>query len=409
MTLGPYGVGHLDGKAVLVPNSAPGDVLTVAAVHQRRDWALARIEALVRPGPQRRAPPCPYLPRCGGCDWQQIAYPAQVSVKSQLLAAELGRALGTEIDSSGLIEPAPAEFGYRSRVRFQVGRGGRLGFHELGSNRLVEVDRCLVAAPGLAVPHEMALALGAACREIEVVQAPGARQVMVAHLARAPGRHELAAARLSLERDPKIAGVVLRGGRRREVLGDPRIAVEIETGLEVEVDADLFSQVNHAQNRALVALVMELSGAGAGLAVLDLFCGAGNLSLPVARRGAEVLGVDAEPLAAAAAACNARRLGLAQARFVALAAADTARFLERAGYRPGLVMLDPPRRGAPDLMASIGRLRPPAVLYVSCEVATLARDLKALIASGYRPDRVRALDFFPNTHHAEVVARMVLT
>lgn len=409
MTLGPYGVGHLDGKAILVPNSAPGDVITVTAGQPRRDWTPARIEALVRGGPQRRTPPCPYLPRCGGCDWQQIGYPAQVRIKSQLLAAELKRALGTEIDSSGLLVAAPQEFGYRSRVRFQLGSGGRVGFHELGCKRLVEVDRCLVAAPGLKMPRELAAALGAVCREIEVVQAARARQVMVAHLGRAPEHRELARARLGLERDPQLAGVVLRGGGHRVVLGDARIAVEAEAGLELEVDADLFSQVNHALNRTLVALVMELSGARPGLAMLDLFCGAGNLSLPAARRGAEVLGVDTEPLAVAAAAHNARRLGLAQARFVAMPAGDTARFLKRAGYRPALVMLDPPRAGASDLMEAICRLRPPALLYVSCEVATLARDLKLLRVGGYRCDRVRALDFFPNTHHAELVVRMVLT
>ena len=408
MTFGPYGLGRLGGKAVMVPNCAPGDVLEVEIESERRDYTVARPVAVIRPGPERRTPPCPFLPRCGGCDWQQIAYPAQVRLKGEIIAAELGRALGVTLDAAGLVEPAPAEFGYRSRIRLKAGPGGTLGFRELGSNRIVEVDRCMVAAEGIRLPHRLAAALGRNLDEIEVAR-DRAREVLIAHLARAPGAVEVARARAVMEADREIAGVVMRGGRGREAIGDPAIAIELEPGLEITVDADLFSQVNHVQNRRLIAFVMQAAAPREGARILDLFCGAGNFSLPAARRGAEVTGVDSEPAAVAAAAANAKRLGFERARFSATRAVETAAFLIRARYRPATVILDPPRGGAPNLIDPIARLGAQAVIYVSCDLTTLARDLRALETRGYRLENLRAFDFFPNTHHVELVAHSVLT
>ncbi|MGA8567451.1 MAG: hypothetical protein WB580_06625, partial [Candidatus Binataceae bacterium] len=276
MTFGPYGVGRLDGKAVMVPHAAPGDLLEVTVVRERAGYLVARAERVLKAGTARRTPPCPYLPRCGGCDWQQIAYPEQARFKAEVIAATLNHALGLELDPTTLIEPAPAEFGYRARIRFQTGRGGRLGFYEAGSRRLVEVEHCMVAAE-IRMPREFAAEIE--CEEIEVVADRG-REVLVAHLARPPGAAVLERARRLVERDARIAGVVLRAGGGREVIGEVSITVALEPGLELEVEADLFSQVNRAQNLKLVAAVMEMAEAGTDARVLDLFCGAGNFSLP---------------------------------------------------------------------------------------------------------------------------------
>jgi 23S rRNA (uracil1939-C5)-methyltransferase len=201
----------------------------------------------------------------------------------------------------------------------------------------------------------------------------------------------------------------LRSGRAREVIGDPAVTINIESGLELVVDADLFSQVNHVQNRKLVATVMEMAAIERGMRVLDIFCGAGNLSLPAARRGALINGIDADALAIAAATKNARRLGFAEANFIAGKAIEAVNFLLRAKYRPAVVILDPPRTGAVELMEAIVKLHPRAIIYVSCDVSTLARDLRVLTAVGYRAHRIAAFDFFPNTHHAEIAAHLLLT
>jgi 23S rRNA (uracil1939-C5)-methyltransferase len=409
MTFGPFGLGRIDGRTVMVPNSAPGDVLEVAIAAERRDYAIAKIERIVAPGAARREAPCPYLPRCGGCDWQQIAYADQTRIKAETIARELGHSLGLKLDPATLVEPAPAEFGYRSRIRLKVGRGGALGFHAAASNEMVEIEACMLAEEGLAMPVALARALARDLDEIEAVRIEAGRAVLVGHLRRAAARQQIDRARRVMESDSKIAGVVMRWAGGRETLGAVEVETEIEPGLAIRADADLFSQVNRAQNLKLVAQVMELASPAPGSSLLDLFCGAGNLSLPAARRGARVSAVDSDALAVSAASRNAARLGFGDTQFAAMKAHELAAFLARAGFRPDAVILDPPRTGAAALMEPIARLAPARVVYVSCDVATLGRDLRDLRARGYTIERVHAFDFFPNTHHVEIVTCALLT
>jgi 23S rRNA (uracil1939-C5)-methyltransferase len=408
MTFGPFGVGRHDGKAVMVPGAVVGDRLDVEIVSERRDYAVAKIREIVSASADRRVAPCPYLPRCGGCDWQHIDYSAQVRFKGEVVARELNRALGVEIDPVGLVEPAPAEFGYRSRIRLRVGAKGALGFYEAGSNTIVEIDSCMVAEPGILMPLHLARSLGKRVEEIEVVR-DGAREVQVAYLKKPVSEEDLRRARNVLESDNKIAGIVLRSGTSRATVGETKIAIELEPGLSIDADADLFSQVNRAQNQKLVASVMEMAAIHESSPVLDLFCGAGNFSQPASRRGARVTGVDDDVGAIAAAARNAERLNFRDAQFIAMKASATADFLHRARYRPEVIILDPPRTGALDLMEPIVKLRAPAVIYVSCDVTTLARDVRVLAGAGYKINRVRGFDFFPNTHHVEIAVHALLT
>ncbi|MGB9379277.1 class I SAM-dependent RNA methyltransferase [Candidatus Binatus sp.] len=408
MSFGQFGVGRHDGKAVMVPGAVAGDIVDVEIVSERRDYAVAKIREVIRASAERRVAPCPFLPRCGGCDWQHIGYAAQVRFKGEVVARELSHALNIEIDPAGLVEPAPAEFGYRSRIRLRVGAKGALGFYEAGSNTIVEIDSCMVAEAGLRMPLHLARSLGKRVEEIEVVR-DGAREVQVAHLKKPATDEDLRRARNVLESDGEIAGIVLRSGTHRATVGDTAIAIELEPGLSLEVDADLFSQVNRAQNQKLVASVMEMAAIHEASAVLDLFCGAGNFSLPASRRGARVTGVDDDAGAIAAASRNAARLNCRDAQFIAMKASATADFLHRARYRPDVVILDPPRTGALDMMDPIVKLRAPSVIYVSCDVTTLARDLRVLADARYKINRVRAFDFFPNTHHVEIAVHALLT
>src|SRR6202050_3919647 len=165
MTVGPSGVGRHDGKAVMVAGAVAGDNLEVEIVSERRDYAVAKIREIIRASADRRVAPCPYLPRCGGCDWQHIDYGAQVRFKGEVVARELTHALHIEIAPAGLGAPAPAEFGYRSRIRLRVGAKGALGFYEAGSNTIVEIDSCMVAETGLRMPLHLARSLGKGVRE----------------------------------------------------------------------------------------------------------------------------------------------------------------------------------------------------------------------------------------------------
>jgi 23S rRNA (uracil1939-C5)-methyltransferase len=408
MTFGPYGVGHLDGKTVMVSHAAPGDRIDVELDTSRRDYSLGTVRAIISPGLDRRAAPCPFLPRCGGCDWQHLAYPAQVRIKGELVASTLNHALELKLDPAKLIEPAAREFGYRSRIRLKAGAHGVLGFRGFGTHQMVEVDSCMVAEEGLRMPVHLARTLARKLDEIEVVAA-GDREVLVGYLKKPLGADELQRARTVVAADRAIAGIVLRGGDRREVIGDAGIRIDLEDDLWLEADADLFSQVNREQNKKLVTEVMAMAAPLDATAMLDLFCGAGNFSLPAARRGARVTGVDADAPAIAAAARNAARLALRDSQFIAMKASATMEFLRRARYKPEVVVLDPPRTGAAELMEQLVRIRPHRIVCVSCDVTTLARDLRMLVDGGFKIGHVRAFDFFPNTHHIEIAAQVLLT
>jgi 23S rRNA (uracil1939-C5)-methyltransferase len=178
------------------------------------------------------------------------------------------------------------------------------------------------------------------------------------------------------------------------------LRVTLEPGLDLEVPADAFTQVNAGGNLLLVETVLAFAGAAAGERVLDLYCGAGNFSLPLARRGARVRGIERSPVAVEAATANAARLGLREASFECATVAHALRRVTPAD----LVVLDPPRAGARDALAALAAIRAPRVVYVSCDPATLARDVRTLRDSGYRLLRVQPIDLFPQTYHVESVA-----
>lgn len=405
MTFGPWALARIGERNVMIPAAVPGDLLEVGPIAEKHGYALAPIMRVLRPAPARREPPCPYATNCGGCDWQHIRYEAQARLKGQVVAREFRR-LGIELNPDGLIEPAPAEFHYRARVRLKNGPAGKIGFHHPGSNSFVPIDACLVAAPPIQTAARLGSALGRSCAEIEVV-ATDHDPVLIAILTKPPTAVERQIGRQIV--GDGAAGLILRNGELRELFGAVTVAWEAEPGCTIEADADLFSQVNRAQNLRLVAEVMQSAELGPGTRVLDLFSGTGNFSLPAARRGASVTGIDHDPRAIAAARANADRMHLHGTQFIAMRAADGARFLLQAAYRPEVLILDPPRAGAASLIESIARLKARRVIYVSCDLSTMARDLRRLMLNNYKVHSVRGFDFFPNTHHIEMVTSLVLT
>jgi 23S rRNA (uracil1939-C5)-methyltransferase len=406
MTFGPCAIAHVGGKTVLIPAALPGDVLEIETRSERGAHAFGNIVRILQPSLERREPPCQYAASCGGCDWQHIRYDAQARLKAQVLTGEFRHTLGIELNPDGLVEPAPAEFGYRSRVRLKTGKKGEVGFHYPGTNSFVAVENCLVAQPPISMAARVSRALAPDCSEVEVVAGPHG-EVLVVHLTKAPSQYQRKVAGQMIENG--AAGLILRGGTKREVHGEVRIACEAEPGCMIEADADLFSQVNRAQNLKLVEAVMQWAELSPEMRVLDVFCGTGNFSLPAARRKASVIGLDRDSLAISAARANVERMGLQSTRFFAMGAVEGLRFLLRTGYRPDVLILDPPRAGAAYLVEAMARLKAQSLIYVSCNLSTLVRDLRQLVLRGYKVDKVRGFDFFPNTHHIEIVAGLLLT
>jgi 23S rRNA (uracil1939-C5)-methyltransferase len=409
LTFGPDALAHHARQVVFVPYAAPGDRVAAEVVERRGGYLRARVTAVMRPGPARTLPGCRYFPTCGGCQWQHVHPAAQRDAKRAVVAEQLARIAGVR---DAVVLPtltAPADWGYRARITLAV-EGRRAGFHRARSHVLVEVDDCPIATPAVSAHVAAARALAAAVRvalaQIAIVAAPGG-VVLVARAVTPPGAADRAAAETLLVRTATVRGVVLVGAGVRLVAGDPTVVAPLESDLHLEVPADVFTQVHAAANPTLVAAVLALAPVSADARVLDLYCGAGNFTLPLARRAGHVLGIERDPLAVAAAEANGARTGLTRAAFRCAPVAAALRDVPADSI--DTAVLDPPRAGAAGALGALIALRPRRLAYVSCDPATLARDVKTLVAAGYQLGRVQPVDLFPQTYHIESVAELRLT
>jgi 23S rRNA (uracil1939-C5)-methyltransferase len=411
MSHGPDAVARHGGRVLFVAGAAPGDVADLLVTERRPRFDRARIERLRAPSPLRRTPACPWVGRCGGCQWQHLAYAAQLEAKHRSLCDHLRRIGGLPTDGVRPPIPAPTEWRYRHRIILRTERG-RLGFYRAESHDLVEIDECRIAADPLAAALAPArrwlAAVRTTIRRLALVvgeNAPGVVLVANAEGDFVPAddganRDLVAAAKTGWAR-----GVVMFGRGWWRSWGDVAVECEVE-GVGLRTTGGEFTQVNLAANRLLVATVLDLAGFRPGEQVLDLYCGAGNLSLAFARRGARVLGVERARRAVADAEANATRLGLEACRFRCGAVARVLDRLVRDGARPDILVLDPPRGGAADALDGIAALGPRRVVYVSCDPPTLARDLAGLTRTGYRLTVLQSIDLFPQTYHLEAVAAL---
>ena len=413
LTFGFDALAHDGRHVVFVPYGAPGDRVAARVVERRGGYLRARIDCVAVPGPDRVLPGCRYFPTCGGCQWQHVAPAAQRAAKAAIVAEQLARIAGIRDADIRPTIPSPTDWGYRARITLAVD-GRRAGYRRARSHDLVEIDDCPIAEPVLSAhlgaAREWIRTLRAPLRRVTICAAPGGVALAATATGR-PGPADRAASEALLARIATVRGTVVSGGGERLVAGDPTVRVPLEAGLDLEVPADVFTQVNGGANRTLIETVLSLGGFAAGERVLDLYCGAGNLSLPIARRGAVVLGIEQSDVAVAAARANATRHRLASATFRAARVADALREIspDASDAVIDTVVLDPPRTGATDALPPLAALRPRRIVYVSCDPPTLARDVQRLAGQGYRLGRVQPIDLFPQTYHVESVAELHLT
>jgi len=367
---GGEGVAHdPDGRVVFVPGTVPGDRVEVRLVEERRRFARGEVLQRIEDGPDRVEPRCPLVGRCGGCTWQHVAYPAQVRAKAAIVEDALRRIGRLELPGEVVCTPSPEPFGYRGRARLGFDRG-RVGFRHLRSHALCPTTTCPVLAPPLAEA--------------------------LAELGREPPEGQ---GELTLAAGDDGAVCITGDGR-------PGSGVVLEVaGDRVRVSAGGFLQVNALLRGALADAVFEAVGSGERLA--EYFAGAGFFTLGLARRFGRVVAVESHPTATGDLAANLAAAGLSNVKIeTAQAESDRHRdALER--FAPQVVVLDPPRTGLPPGFAeSVAALGADRIVYVSCDPATLARDLRVLCDHGYRLATVRAFDLFPQTPHVETLATL---
>ena len=412
LTHGPWGLGRHQGKVVMAPMTAPGDQVAAEVMEEHKRYSVARVASLLRSSPARRAAPCPYAGECGGCSWQQVSHDAQLDAKQRNVADVLTRVGGLSGFDLQPILPASPEFHYRRRITLHPDGRGKLGFHRAFSRELVEVANCLIAHPdadlGIGVAAEWVQRLETPVSRVEIVSADRAGEVILS----ASTRHGLTNADArTCEQSVAgpVAGIVVAGPGWRRHWGETTVSFVVDGDLRLRHDADTFGQVNPDGNRRLVDELLSWEAFGARDRVLELYAGAGNLTLPIARRVRRVTAVEAGRKLVLNGKRNAGNNRLHNIRWLRQDAARAVTELVRQGRRFTTVVLNPPRHGAKEVVAGLPALGARRILYVSCNPATLARDLRELAARGFALRRVRPVDLFPQTFHVETLAELVLT
>lgn len=389
---GGRGLARTDTGPVFVEGALPGELVRAEITERKRSWASARTLEVLRPATERTPAPCPYYGECGGCDWQHIRYPSQVQFKEQILAECLSRIARISLPLRKSI--TGSAFGYRWRVRLRTDDRGQVGFFRRRSRALIPVDRCLILTPHL---NQIVRRFGA-CRTLlprdaEISLSQGAQGVvaLVSRNLRGTPRELLEATGLS--------GCTIRGGACH---GEGHSRLELE-GLGFIIRPGGFFQANWELNHELARAVALSVPQNAE--VLDLYSGAGNFALYLAARGCSVTAVEGDQTLIADGRKNARDNGLNGVRFLRRNLSGRAADLNRERLREiNVLVMDPPRGGAHLGLTDwiLGR-RFPSIRYVSCDPATLARDLSRL-EKGYRLVGIQVIDLFPQTSHIESLA-----
>ena len=425
------GVGRWQELVVFVPGALPGEQASVRVRRLARRHIEADLIGVESPSAERRRPSCILAERCGGCSLQHCSDDSQAEIKTDQVRQALRRLGGLD----AAVEPiwrAQTPFGYRNRALIPLERADdgvlRAGYYRRGSHRIVNMNRCPVLDPRIDAliaplkadleasgwPVDVNLSAGGGLRHLALRVGHHSGELLITLVSsheRLPGLAELAAR--WQERWPQLVGVglnlqqkasnVVLGPVTHCISGRPWL-LERFGEIELRIGADTFFQVNTPQAERLLPLLEAFFQPGPSVPLLDAYCGIGTFSLPLAAAGSPVLGLELHASSVLQARANAERNGLDRARFEE---GDVAAVMaERLQGMAGL-LVDPPRKGlSPDALSAILVGRPPRLAYISCNPATLARDLAVLCSpeGGYRLQRVQPVDFFPQTSHVEAVA-----
>jgi len=431
------GVGRAeDGRVCFVPGALPGETVDVSAVKNADRFMECRLDRIIAPSPERIAPACPYFGQCGGCKAQHVSYETSLVLKTQIVEQNIRRIGGlNEVE----IRPALGENmqRYRNKAEFAIATDKQTGLPIIGqseaaSHRIVAMDDCLIQ-------HELSIKAARAVlgwmkkahipawdsskqgglrylvtrvnvhEELMVILCTTGKSVPAADSLRplldeATGGKLRSLYQLSLAPRPHHA----LDGRCRLIWGQPVLEDRL-LGLTFSISPQTFFQVNHKMTEILYGEALKAAALTGSETVLDAYCGAGTISLALAKQAGRVIGVELNAKAIEDARANAARNGLSdKTQFIAGDAPEEALKLFDKGLRPDVIVVDPPRKGVEArLLTAMVRCRPDRIVYVSCNPSTLARDLKLLTESGeYRVDYVQPVDMFSHTEHIESVAKL---
>ncbi len=429
------GVGHFNGIAVFVPLAAAGDRLEVKVLKVAKNCVYGRISKIVSASGDRIPADCPQFSRCGGCVFRHISYEAELRAKQQRVQDALERIGRLHFAALRPIIGADQPDRYRNKAQLPIGPGAdgnvSLGFYATHSHRIVDCGECLLQ------PKEFAGAMRAfeewerstrdevydeatgrgRLRHLFLRKAHATGEVMVCLVVNGNGVHdEPKLVELMKKYVPDLKSVVINSNREktnvilgskcRTVWGQDFITDEL-CGLRFRISPLSFYQVNPLQAERLYAVAAQYAGMTGAETVLDLYCGTGTIGLSMASKAARVIGVEIVEQAVEDARKNAAENGIENAEFLCADAEKAAGLLQGRGIRPDVVVVDPPRKGCePGLIETVAAMAPDRVVYVSCDPATLARDIHLFALKGFKTMEATPVDMFPRTAHVETVVLM---
>ena len=423
---GGMGVARIDGRVVFVHGALRGEKCRVLILKTLKSVAFAKVLEVIEPSSERITPDCPYFPRCGGCTYRHIRYEEELRLKKQRVQDNLSRIGGSDVTVEEILG-ARDTLRYRNKAQYPVSKDGAVGFYRARTHEVIECEHCLLVKPEAAAAAEALREYMQSCRVAGYDEKTG--RGLVRHLyvrSNAAGESLVCVLvngdklpkedrLVTLLRDacPKCTGIVLGtntkkgnvilGDRYRTLWGSDRLEDTL-CGKTFRLSVPSFYQVNRVQAERLYAKAIEFAGLTGQETVLDLYCGAGTITLALSDHAKKVLGAEIVPEAIDDARENAARNGVKNAEFFCGDASDVAKKLARENLRPDVITVDPPRKGlAADVVESIAEMQPGRVVYVSCDSATMARDVKRLADLGYTAQRACAVDMFPRADHVETV------
>lgn len=381
-----------DGRMIFVPFTCPGELVQVRIVDSRKRWARGELIQLLQSSPERISARCVHFQQCGGCHYQHMNYPAQLEAKTNIVRDQLRRIGGIQDPPVVEIVPSPSPWNTRNHMQFSITHSGHLGLKGNNPDEVIRLNECHLPCSSIdeVWPH---LELQAETNLEKVSIRSGYQDEILITLHGSEKTEPVFTVEL-------YANVVWFGAERRVVIaGDGHILQEVNDRL-FRVTAGSFFQVHKDLTTSLVNEVLAEIDPRPKMKIFDLYAGVGLFSLFLAEHGAAITAVEESPIA-----CEDFEHNLSQYDQIELYQADVESALPTFQEIPDVILLDPPRAGLdPIVVDHLVRLKPPKMIYISCDPATFARDAKRLTAGGFNLEQVIPLDFFPQTYHIEVIS-----
>ena len=433
MTSEGSAVSHFDGMAVFIRGAVPGDEILAHIIKVSKSYAIAKVKEIISPSPSRIPSDCPVSDRCGGCSFRNMTYEEELKYKKSRVEDAIKRIGHLDVPVMDIIGAEEINH-YRNKAQYPVIiQNGELqaGFYAYKSHRIIPCDNCLLSQ------NEFDECLSAFSKWVKRAnitsydEKTGRGELRHIYLRKASATGEIMACavintdnlskkELLIEELTKIDGVksicvninkeksnVILGDKTRIIWGEETIC-DVLLGKKFEISPNSFYQVNHDQCEKLYSKAIEYANLSGEENLVDIYCGAGTIALSMADRAKSVFGIEIIPSAVENAKKNAIINGINNAEFFCADASDGAKELEKRGIKADVIVFDPPRKGCDkELLETVERMNPKRIVYVSCDSATLARDLAILDEMGYKAIEATPVDMFPRTTHVEAVVKLI--